>query len=1015
MALTQVEWAEQTASAATAAATAQNSSAALDSQSQKALAEAQETGEPVEILGQRSETSQVFANPSGTFTEERYALPQWVRKGHKLVDIDPTLHATANGYETKATETEVTFSGGGTGPMATVVRDGRSLAFSWPGTLPSPQIVGETATYSEVLPGVDLKLHATPTGFGQALVVKSAEAATNPELKQLDFAVTSNGVELTKDAHDNLRAFNPAGQEVFTGPAPRMWDSSTSDGALPTSAKQSPTALAGTAADGPIDDAFSPPPGSQQAPVLLETDGKTVSLTPDQDLLTGENTQFPVYIDPSVTGSRYSWAIVNKKFPNNSFYNGAGWINSDGSKGTTTARAGYENETNGVTRSYFRMNTKNLWNTNKVITKSTFRIKNTWSWSCNKRNVELWRTDAISSTTTWDSRPTRREKLATVYDAKGWGSACPAGNLAFDTTAGAQDAAAGKWNTLQLELAAASETDVYGWKKFDANTAVLSTDYNTVPDVPTGLYTSPDTGATCGATTPYTVIGNTDITLGGTFRDADGGTVKALFVLWPTGHGGASNEVRTTVSTTSGTVGRLVVPKTKLASLLTDAGVTGIGTFSWYARTQDGTSSSAPSTQCHFQFDGTRPSKPPTISSPQFPDGTQGWPDNTSPVRTEGTFSLGNGGVTDVAKYEYWTDWDPTVRTATPSALGGSTSVKVTPTSAGSHRLYARSVDRGNNTSDRAVYLFYVNSLNITDKPGDLNGDGNSDIYGVRTDGILRQYSGTGNGTVSIYSEGSSTRFNGASITHRGDWTDDGYEDLISLSGPAGSKTLQVYPNNGYGYACSTTGEEVSTGSGTCSTGRQELTAYDPANSHWSNADQVIAIGDVDGPLDVDNDGTMDVPGFPDLIVKEGRLLWLYYGASSYHLDETTEPVLIGNGNWPDYDLIAPGDFDKNGHVDFLARQRSTGDLFLYPGTGPAGEGLGVGETRINIGSGWTPANRPLITSGGDADNDNKPDLWATSPDPTKGLYFYPAVTTTGHGTPISVGTNGWLDFETLS
>lgn len=1014
MALTQVGLAPHAAGATTTTQKTANAAetipTSLDAQSRQALAEAQETGEPVEILGQRSETTQVFANPSGTFTEERYALPQWVRKGDKLVDIDPTLHATGSGYETKATEVGVTFSGGGTGPMATVVRDGRSLAFSWPGALPSPEIAGETATYPEVLPGVDLKLHATTAGFSQVLVVKNAEAAANPELRQLDYGVTSNGVHLEEDAHDNLRALNPAGQEVFTGPAPRMWDSTTSN-TVSTAARQTLAALP----DDHADDAFAPPPGSQQAPVPLDIDGETVSLTPDQGLLTGDSTQYPVYIDPSVSGSRYSWTIANKRYPNNSFYNGAGWVNSDGSKGTTTARVGYENETNGLTRSYFRMNTKNLWNTNKVITKSTFRIKNTWSWSCTKRAVELWRTDVISSSTTWNNRPTRRAKLSTVTDAKGWGSACPAGNLAFNVTAGAKDAAAGKWNTLQFELAASNESDVYGWKKFDAKSAVLSTEYNTVPDVPTGLYTSPGTGAKCGATTPYTVIGNTDITLGGTFRDADGGTVRALFVLWPTGHGGPSNEVRTTVSTTSGTVGRLVVSKTKLASLLTDAGVTGAGTFSWYARTEDGTASSAPSTQCHFQFDGTRPSQPPTVTSAQFPDGSAGWPDNTSSVRTEGTFSLGNGGITDVAKYEYWTDWDLTVRTATPSALGGSANVKITPTAAGGHRLYARSVDRGGNASDHAVYLFYTNSLNITDKPGDLNGDGNSDMYGVRTDGTLRHYSGTGDGAVSVHSDGSSTSFNGASITHRGDWTDDGYEELISLNGPASSKQLHVYPNNGYGYACSATGEAAPTSSGACSTGRQELTVYDPANNHWRDADQVIAIGDIDGPLDVDNDGTMDVPGFPDLLVKEGRLLWLYYGASSYHLDETTEPVLIGNGNWPDYDLIAPGDFDKNGHVDFLARQRSTGDLFLYPGTGPAGEGLGVGETRIKIDDGWTPASRPLITSGGDADNDNKPDLWATSPNTANGLHFYPAVTTTGHGAPISVGTNGWLDFETLS
>ena len=116
--------------------------------------------------------------------------------------------------------------------------------------------------------------------------------------------------------------------------------------------------------------------------------------------------------------------------------------------------------------------------------------------------------------------------------------------------------------------------------------------------------------------------------------------------------------------------------------------------------------------------------------------------------------------------------------------------VRVTPTSAGSHVLYARSVDAGGNASDRAAYLFYVNSPNIADRPGDLNGDGNSDMYAVRTDGALWRYSGTGDGTVSVYSVSSSAGFDGASITHRGDWTDDGYEDLIALQGTAGEKHL---------------------------------------------------------------------------------------------------------------------------------------------------------------------------------------------------------------------------------
>ncbi|WP_306192474.1 FG-GAP-like repeat-containing protein [Streptomyces sp. MK5] len=964
------------------------------------------------MTAKRTEDTEVYANPDGTFTEDQHALPERVRKGHRLVPIDATLQTNPDGsLSTKATTVDVTFSGGGTGPMATVTRDGRSISLSWPTALPKPVVAADSVTYPDVLPDVDLKLQAGASGFAQLLVVKTPTAAANPQLANLQYGMSADGVELNADSSGNLTAVNPVGQEVFTSPTPRMWDSTTATAPQGLSAKTVQGAGEDGAEAGVPTGEFEPGYGAKQAAMGVKVTDTHLSITPDQDLLTDPDTRYPVYIDPYVSGAREAWTIAYKKYPNSSFYNGVGWGGSGSS--TTTARVGYENETNGLAESFFRMDSNNLWNTNKQVIKSTFRIKNTWSWSCTDRTVEVGLTGSISSSTTWNNRPSWARTLDSVNDSLGWGSACPAGNLAFDVTSAAKDAVAKKWPNITLGMRAADESDVYAWKKFDAHSAVLSTSYNTVPNAPTGLYTSPDSGKNCGTTTPYTVIGNTDVTLGGKFSDSDGGTIKAHFILWPTGHGGADNEVNSTVSATSGTISRLVVSKTKLASLLKDAGVTGTGTFTWYARAEDGTASSAFSDQCHFQFDATRPSNPPTVTSAQFPDGSDGWPENTSPVRTEGTFTLGNGGVTDVAKYEYWTDWDPTVRTATPATVGGSKDVKLTPVSAGSHFLYARSIDRGGNSSDRVAYLFYVKSLNVKDEPGDLNGDGNSDLYGVRSDGTLWQYSGTGNGTLSVYSVASSTSFSGASISHRGDWTDDGYEDLIAANGTAGSKTLQLYPNNGYGYACTTSGEEAD--SGACTTGRQELTVYDPANNHWQDADQIIAIGDVDGPLDVDDDGTIDVPSYPDLLVKEGNLLWLYYGASSYHLDETLEPVLIGNGGWSDYDLIAPGDVDNNGHVDILARQRATGTLYFYPGTGPAGEGLGSGTTRSQIGTNWTPTNRPLITSDSDADNDGKPDLWATSPDTGKGLYFYPAVTSTGHGTPTAVGTGGWLDFQTLS
>ncbi|MFJ9106449.1 VCBS repeat-containing protein [Streptomyces sp. NPDC102283] len=971
-----------------------------------AQAEAAESGRPAEVLSQRTETTQVFANPDGTFTQDTYALAQFVRQGNKLVTIDTTLRPRADGsLSPKAAEVDVRLSGGGEGPVATVIRDGRSMSWTWPDALPEPEVDGDTVTYGDVLSDVDLKIKANPAGFASLLVVKTPEAAADPALRKVHFGLETDGLEASADPHGNFTAVNPAGETVFTAPAPMMWDSSTA--AAPAAARSARGTPTGPP---PPADEFEPGYGARQANMgLAVTDGK-LSLTPDPDLLTGKDTQYPVLLDPAVSGTRHSWTIAYKRNPNGSYFNGANW---DGAKGTTTARVGYENETNGLARSYFRMNSSNLWSTKKVVSSSTFRIKNTWSWSCTNKPVELWATGAISPSTTWNNRPERRKKLDSVNESLGWGPNCPAGDLAFDVTAAAKDGIANKWNTLTFGMQApdSDEDDVFAWKKFDATSARLSTVYNTVPNPPNSLDTIPSSGG-CDTVAPYTTIGNTDVTLTAKVSDADGGTVRAQFRLWRANRLSGGTEIfNQIVSATSGTVAKVKVPKATLQTHLAAAG----GSFGWKVQTLDSTANSAwvPTGTCGFTFDPTRPSTPPGISSAEFPDGADGWPATTGQARTAGTFILGNGGVSDVKAYEYWTDWDPTVRTVAPTAdLDGDGKIDaklvLTPPSAGSQRLYARSLDAAQNRSDRTAYLFYANGLAIPDEAGDLNGDANADLYGVRGSGELWLYPGQGNGYVGTGIIASNSDFAGASISHRGDWTGDGYEDLVAAIPGEDGKTLQLYPNNGVGWACSARDEQADGHSRACQYDRQELAVFDDANNHWANADQILAIGDVDGPLDTDGDGTADVPGYPDLLVKEGNFLWLYFGSASFYLDDTQAPVLIGNGSWSYYDLAAPGDRTGNGRVDVLARHRTSGELRLYEGTGPAGQGLGDGTASSVIGSGWTRAHRPLVTAFPDAGSDGKVDVFATGDDK---LYLYPNIS----GSGVVVGTSGWLDFQALS
>ncbi|NUT98810.1 MAG: hypothetical protein HOY78_43095, partial [Saccharothrix sp.] len=97
----------------------------------------------------------------------------------------------------KVSAAPVAFSGGGDVPLA---RAG-AAALDWPGPLPAPDLAADTATYRDVLPGVDLRLTATATGFTDAVVVRDAAAAHDPRLRELSLGapVTSRAEAATLD------------------------------------------------------------------------------------------------------------------------------------------------------------------------------------------------------------------------------------------------------------------------------------------------------------------------------------------------------------------------------------------------------------------------------------------------------------------------------------------------------------------------------------------------------------------------------------------------------------------------------------------------------------------------------------------------------------------------------------------------------------------------------------------------------------------------------------------------
>jgi hypothetical protein len=147
-----------------------------------AMVTAQVTKRRVEVVSLRTETSQTFANPDGTYTSDINARPVRVQqRDGTWKPVDTELVRTRDG-DVAPVETPVDLELSGdttsaTSTLATVADGGRSVSIGWPSKLPEPILTGDTALYREVLPDVDLKLRADTEGFAKEILVKTRAAA----------------------------------------------------------------------------------------------------------------------------------------------------------------------------------------------------------------------------------------------------------------------------------------------------------------------------------------------------------------------------------------------------------------------------------------------------------------------------------------------------------------------------------------------------------------------------------------------------------------------------------------------------------------------------------------------------------------------------------------------------------------------------------------------------------------------------------------------------------------------
>ncbi|MCB5168517.1 FG-GAP-like repeat-containing protein [Streptomyces bambusae] len=211
---------------------------------------------------------------------------------------------------------------------------------------------------------------------------------------------------------------------------------------------------------------------------------------------------------------------------------------------------------------------------------------------------------------------------------------------------------------------------------------------------------------------------------------------------------------------------------------------------------------------------------------------------------------------------------------------------------------------------------------------GDLNGDRRSDVLVRDETGALWFVSGTGDAWLA-----GTSGWNGMdAITRHGDHSGDGREDLIARERSTGK--LWLYPGTGDG---------------------DFLPRRVIGSTGWNTMSLITAVGDLTG----DRRG--------DLIARETATgkLWLYPGTASGGLGVRR---LIGGSGWGAMNLLSgPGDLNRDGRPDLLAREAATGKLWLYPG------GTSALAPRRLIGSGWNPMSS--VIANGDVTGDGLLDI----------------------------------------
>ena len=620
---------------------------------------AEESGQPVEALDHKSEQTSVLANPDGSIRVEASTQPEAVKDGGVDVngvptwqDIDTELEFSDGAVRPLVAQADMRFSDGGAGPAVEMAHGSSTWGLSWPGGLPSPQLDGDTVTYSGVEQDLDLRFIAGANGFSQRIILHEPPDA--PPV--YDLPISSDGMNVTVDEHGGIAIADADDNVVATSSASTMWDARTTD------------------LDGDDPSHYAP----VSASVVNTATGQVLRLEPDPDFLTDPATQYPVTIDPSpylTTGDTF----IRSGTP----YNGHNYHTEDrirhGAIGDGTLR-----------RSFLKFNYNGELGGKHVVDAQLklYEVSNGAGNCTSQRSfsVQLVSSGLTIDSVTWANQPTATSKLwATVTSANGYSSDCPNAWVSADITDLMQYLAHGEATNYGLRLRANDETDPVAYKAF------MSQETGAAPKVVMELNSYPN--AVTGRPASKVYYNSSRPCLTGIFSDPDGGTGHVEYEIWTRDSAGnpgtkAADFWGPTVA--SGTASPACVPNMEAA--LAD------GDYMWRAIGHDGQTARASGYRVwdwapwvNIRVDTAAPVPPETWSA-EFP--ADEWSYETSGSITATSISE------DVVSYRFVVDGVTGAWTSSPTAAVG-------PLGNGDHTIEARVKDATGYVSS-SVHKFYV-------------------------------------------------------------------------------------------------------------------------------------------------------------------------------------------------------------------------------------------------------------------------------------------------------------------